>query len=199
MYNATALYFHDKFNQSTEQAAAIASIFGWMNLFARGLGGFISDKANARIGMRGRLATQGILLAIEGALVLVFANVDNFAASIVVMTIFSIFVQAANGSCFSIVPYVDPASTGSVSGIVGAGGNVGGVAFGIGFRQLSYHDAFTLMGSVIVAASSLTAVIFVKGHAGLICGKDDPSVANSTTPTLAIPEKDPEALKEVNA
>lgn len=50
MNNAAALYFKDEFGLSTESAAAIASIFGWMNLFARGLGGFISDKANRRWG-----------------------------------------------------------------------------------------------------------------------------------------------------
>ena len=47
MNNAAALYFVDRFGQSTEAAAAIASIFGWMNLFARGMGGYSSDKANA--------------------------------------------------------------------------------------------------------------------------------------------------------
>jgi NNP family nitrate/nitrite transporter-like MFS transporter len=50
MNNAAALYFKDEFGQSTESAAAIASIFGWMNLFCRGLGGFTSDKLNARMG-----------------------------------------------------------------------------------------------------------------------------------------------------
>jgi NNP family nitrate/nitrite transporter-like MFS transporter len=50
MNNAAALYFKDEFGQSTESAAAIASIFGWMNLFCRGLGGFASDKLNARMG-----------------------------------------------------------------------------------------------------------------------------------------------------
>ena len=50
MNNAAALYFHDEFGLNTEKAAAVASIFGWMNLFARGLGGFISDKMNARAG-----------------------------------------------------------------------------------------------------------------------------------------------------
>jgi hypothetical protein len=37
-----------EFGQS-ESAAAIASIFGWMNLFARGFGGYFSDKANAKM------------------------------------------------------------------------------------------------------------------------------------------------------
>merc|ERR1712113_770477 len=70
MNNAAALYFVEEFGQSTESASAIASIFGWMNLFARGLGGFCSDKLNAKMGMRGRLWTQTVLLACEGALVL---------------------------------------------------------------------------------------------------------------------------------
>jgi len=39
--NAAALYFKDEFDQTTKSAAAIASIYGWMNLFARGLGKYI--------------------------------------------------------------------------------------------------------------------------------------------------------------
>ena len=46
MNNAAALYFADEFHLSTPKAAAYASIFGWMNLFARGVGGFISDTLN---------------------------------------------------------------------------------------------------------------------------------------------------------
>ena len=55
MNNAAALYFKDEFELTTEKAAAIASIFGWMNLFARGLGGYISDRASARIGEKSHL------------------------------------------------------------------------------------------------------------------------------------------------
>lgn len=50
MNNAAALYFSQKFHLRTEEAAAAASIFGWMNIFARGCGGFVSDKMNARLG-----------------------------------------------------------------------------------------------------------------------------------------------------
>jgi NNP family nitrate/nitrite transporter-like MFS transporter len=53
---------------STEAAASIASIFGWMNLFARGLGGFLSDISNAYRGMRGRLIWQFMCFALEGQL-----------------------------------------------------------------------------------------------------------------------------------
>ena len=66
--NKAALYFKEEFELSTEAAAAIASIFGWMNLFARGLGGFLSDISNAYRGMRGRLIWQFLCFALEGRL-----------------------------------------------------------------------------------------------------------------------------------
>merc|ERR1712087_961347 len=97
MNNAAALFFKEEFDLTTETAAAIASIFGWMNLFARGLGGFFSDKLNKKMGMRGRLWAQTICLIMEGLLVFVFANTTNLTASIVVMVFFSVFVQAAEG------------------------------------------------------------------------------------------------------
>jgi NNP family nitrate/nitrite transporter-like MFS transporter len=94
-----------------------ASLFGWMNLFARGLGGYVSDFANSKWAMPGRLWTQTILLAFEGAFILIFANTKSLAGAILVMVFFSIFVQAAEGSSYAIVPYVDQPVTGSISGM----------------------------------------------------------------------------------
>merc|ERR1712054_621420 len=141
----------------------IASIFGWMNLFARGLGGALSDKMNAKMGMRGRLWAQTILLFCEGALVLVFANTGTLGASI--------------------------------TGIVGAGGNSGAVGFGMGFRQLDYEAAFTIMGITIMASSALSVLISIKGHAGLLWGQDDPNLTKGGE-TLAVPEPDAEKAEE---
>merc|ERR1712151_1040041 len=165
MNNAAALYFKDKFELTTESAAAIASIFGFMNLFARGLGGFLSDVGNNYYGMRGRLWAQTICLLAEGILVLVFAQTNSLGAAITVMVFFSLFVQAAEGTSYGIVPYVDPPATGSISGIVGAGGNTGAVCFGLGFRNLATAKAaFMLMGFCIMGSSALSLLIFIKGH-----------------------------------
>jgi NNP family nitrate/nitrite transporter-like MFS transporter len=193
MNNAAALYFKDEFGQSTESAAAIASIFGWMNLFCRGLGGFTSDKLNARMGMRGRLITQTVFLLAEGILVLVFARTTSLPVAIVIMVFFSGCVQAAEGSTYGIVPYVDPAATGSISGIVGAGGNSGAVGFGLGFRQLSYAKAFDIMGFCIIGSSCLTGLVMIKGYASLFCGEDDQSVKQAT---LTIPEPGADEVAE---
>jgi NNP family nitrate/nitrite transporter-like MFS transporter len=205
MNNAAALYFQEKFALSTESAAAIASLFGWMNLFARGVGGFISDKANARMGMRGRLWWQTICLVLEGIMVLVFAHSNSLAAAIVVLVIFSTFVQAAEGSSFGIVPYIDPPATGSISGIVGAGGNVGAVCFGLGFRQLDSYSAFILMGIVIIVSGVISLFVCIKGHAGLVTGQDSEEAIAAwkrlgsapASTTLQVPEPDEDAAAEL--
>ena len=197
MNNAAALYFKDEFGQTTESAAAIASIFGWMNLFARGLGGYFSDVANAKMGMRGRIWVQTIFLAAEGALVLVFANSQSLTGSIVIMIFFSLFVQAAEGSSYGIVPYIDPPCTGAISGIIGAGGNSGAVGFGMGFRQLGYQDAFIIMGCTILGSAALSPLINIKGHSAMLWGKD--TIVEKNAQTLAVPEPDADKAEEVNA
>lgn len=118
--NAAALYFKKEFELSTESAAAVASIFGWMNLFGRGLGGFLSDISNVYRGMRGRLAWQLICFLLEGSFVMVFSKAQTLGGAITAMMAFSLFVQAAEGSTFGIVPYLNPNVTGTVAGIIGA-------------------------------------------------------------------------------
>lgn len=144
--------------------------------------------------MRGRIWVQFILLLGEGALVLVFANTKNLTGFIV-MIFFSLFVQAAEGSTYGIVPYVDPPSTGAISGIVGAGGNTGAVGFGFGFRQLKYETAFIIMGISILGTAALSILVNIKGYSAMLWGKDAPP----TKQTMSIPEKDSKITEEVNA
>jgi len=93
--------------------------------------------------------------------------------SIVVMVFFSVSVQAVEGSTFGIVPYGTPSSTGSVCGIVVAGGTAGAIGFGLGFRQLEYNGAFTVMGSAVQVLGFLSLLLSVEGQAMLLCGADD--------------------------
>lgn len=171
--NAAALYFFDCFDLETESAAAIASIFGWLNLFARGLGGYCSDKASAQYGMRGRLWVQTGCLLAQGALALFFAQTTTLTSAVFVMFFFSLFVQASEGSTYGIVPYVDPPTTGAIAGIVGAGGNMGAVCFSVGFRQLGYKNGLVIMGYAALASAFLSALVSIKGHASMFGGKDD--------------------------
>lgn len=198
MNNAAASYFVNEFNQTVASAAAIASIFGWMNLFARGIGGYVSDKVNSKMGMRGRLIWQGGLLVVEGILIFLFANSKSLAGAIVLMVVFSTVVQAAEGSTYGIVPYVNPPVTGSIAGVVGAGGNVGAVCFGLGFRQMDNIRAFYLMGGCVLASGILTAFISIKGHAGLLWGKDSDEAIAAYKRTLQVPNANAESEEGVD-
>eukprot|EP00566_Odontella_aurita_P019795 CAMPEP_0113575952 /NCGR_PEP_ID=MMETSP0015_2-20120614/28001_1 /TAXON_ID=2838 /ORGANISM="Odontella" /LENGTH=293 /DNA_ID=CAMNT_0000479283 /DNA_START=556 /DNA_END=1437 /DNA_ORIENTATION=+ /assembly_acc=CAM_ASM_000160 len=170
--NAAVSYFVSRFGLEIESASAIASIFGFMNIFARGVGGYLSDKAMGKMKMRGRVFVQAATLLLEGSCIFIFASMTNLAASIVMLTVFSIFVQAAEGSTYGIVPYVNPRSPGAVAGIVGAGGPTGAVCFGLVFRQLDPQVAFNVMAGIVMISGVLSALINVKGHRGLLFGKD---------------------------
>jgi len=174
MTTGAAYYFSDVFGQSTESAAALASIFGWLNLFARGLGGFISDIMNVKYGMRGRLIWQVISLILEGILIICFGYSRTLGGAICSMIFFSLFVQTSEGSTYSIVPYVCPRATGSVAGIVGAGGNVGGVLFLYLITLLGeYKQAFLYMGVAVICSSVLTLFINIQGFSRLLSGKEE--------------------------
>lgn len=113
MTNATALYMKEKFGLNTESAAAVASIFGIMNLFARGLGGFGSDYLNAWYGTRGRVAWQSITLLLEGIGIVIFAFMDSLTSAIFSLIFLSLWVQASEGATYGIVPYVNRRFTGT--------------------------------------------------------------------------------------
>ena len=197
MNNAAASYFVDKFDLNIASASAIASIFGFMNIFARGLGGWSSDKMNDRMGMRGRIWTQLILLLLEGICIIVFALMNSLWAAILLLTIFSIFVQGAEGSTYGIVPYVNTQAPGAVSGIVGAGGPSGAVAFGMGFLFLERTHAYFLMGGLVILSSLSCLLINIKNHGGILTPPPDASTAQPAI-TLEVPVADVDDAKRLN-
>jgi NNP family nitrate/nitrite transporter-like MFS transporter len=52
--NVASLHFVDTFKLSQSSAGFWAGIFGFMNIFARALGGIVSDKVGGKFGMRGK-------------------------------------------------------------------------------------------------------------------------------------------------
>lgn len=174
MCNGTALYFHYRFKQSIAASGAIAFLYGLSAIFARGAGGWLSDAAFNRFSLRGRLWAQWICMVTQGILNVWFARTDRLGSSLTIMVLFSILIQMSMGTCYSIVPYVDGPNTGSVAGIVGAGGNVGGAIFAVIFMHADYHGtAMELMGWLTCVTACFSPFLAVRGYRGILFGTED--------------------------
>ncbi|MGO4288379.1 NarK family nitrate/nitrite MFS transporter [Chitinophaga sp. RAB17] len=155
--NVASLHFVDTFHLSQGSAGFWAGIFGFMNLFARALGGIISDRVGAKSGMKGKGWLLALMLLAEGIGLLLFAQAGSLVVAIVAMLSFALFLKMANGATYGIVPFINEKNAGLVSGIVGAGGNMGGMLFGFLFKSdsITYVQAFTYIGFIVIGISCI--------------------------------------------
>ncbi|HOZ96987.1 MAG TPA: MFS transporter [Niabella sp.] len=157
--NFAASYFNEDYKATLIMAGLLASIFGWLNIFARALGGIVSDKVGKRFGFRGKISLLAILLLLEGIGIMLFSNAGGLAMAIITMFFFGLCLKMANGTTYSIVPFVNTKAVGSVAGIVGAGGNIGAMLIGFLFKSLSYADAFLYLGAIVFFTGIVVLVV----------------------------------------
>jgi MFS transporter, NNP family, nitrate/nitrite transporter len=154
-----ATYIQDEYGVKKGMAGAIASLFGLMNLFARSLGGIVSDVMSKRWGMRGRLWSFFFVLFFESLALLGFSRMTTLGGAIPMLILFSTLVQMSEGATFGVVPFVDPEATGAISGIVGAGGNVGAVVGGFILKPRGTRLGFMYLGFCVIAISCMIPLI----------------------------------------
>jgi len=162
IHNVAATYYVDHFGLSLKQAGMAAGSFGLLALFARALGGWISDKVAARGDLNSRVNLLFVLMLGEGLGLLWFSQTTSVTLAIVAMLAFGLCTHMACGSTYALVPFVNPKALGGVAGIVGAGGNVGAVL--AGFLMKGTGDVrqtlLILGGAVLVAALCAIGVRF---------------------------------------
>ena len=158
--NIAALYFIDYFSLSLAAAGGMAALFGLMNLFARTLGGMVSDRFGVRWGLRGRAFWLFIALFCEGLTLMFFSQLTALAVALPVLIVFSVLVKMAQGATFSLVPFINKKALGTVAGIVGAGGNAGAVAAGFLFKSsLEWPTALWILGGIVTVCSFLSFAV----------------------------------------
>jgi len=154
--NIAHLYFTDYFHLSLKAAGWTAASFGLLNIFARALGGFVGDKMGIRLGLRGRVGWLFAVILLEGLLLMIFSRMTTIAPAVVMLLAFGLFVQMGCGATYAVVPFVRKEGLGAVSGIVGAGGNVGAVAGGFLFKgAIPMPTALLILGAIVTASSVL--------------------------------------------
>ncbi len=125
VYGTMDDYLQNTFQLERVTAGNLVLSFALMNIFARTLGGFFGDKFGKLKGLRGRVIFLTVILSIEGVMLAIFSTAGSFMVAFIFLICFSLSVQMAEGATFSVVPFINKKAIGSISGIVGAGGNVG--------------------------------------------------------------------------
>ncbi|GAA3573821.1 MFS transporter [Snuella lapsa] len=125
VYGTMDDYLQNTFHLERITAGNIVLSFALMNIFARTLGGFFGDKFGKLKGLRGRVLFLSFMLTLQGIILVTFSTTSSIVLGIVFLILFSLSVQMAEGATFSVVPFINKKAIGAVSGIVGAGGNVG--------------------------------------------------------------------------
>ena len=157
--NVAALHFVDTFKLDQASAGFWAGVFGFMNIFARALGGIVADKVGQKSGVKGKGWLLGLVLLLEGVGLIIFANAGYLTLAIVSMLTFALFLKMANGATYAIVPFVNAQNVGLVAGVVGAGGNLGGMLFGFLFKSgFTYIQAFEIIGVAVIVVALIVLV-----------------------------------------
>merc|ERR1719343_1404231 len=180
MNNQLATHFRTYFQMKSGDAASLASAFGSMNLFARSLGGILSDTLFARFGFPGRLWAQFLSLFFEAIFLFCFGLVNNeqpWYTALGVLICFSLFVQMAEGTSYGIVPFMNRQQLAVVSALVGAGGNLGAVIAGKGIYAVIDDELlpFKIHAGYVMFWALLSPVYYWADLGGMFTGPRTPA------------------------
>jgi NNP family nitrate/nitrite transporter-like MFS transporter len=158
IHNIAAVYYVDHFGLSLGAAGMAAGSFGLLALFARALGGWLSDKGAARGNLNSRVTLLFVMMIGEGLGLLWFANAGTVTYAVIAMLCFGMFTHMACGATYALVPFIDSKALGGVAGIIGAGGNVGAVLAGFLMKGTGNIQQTLSILSALVAISALCAI-----------------------------------------
>ena len=151
-------------------AGIIAASFAFVNLFARPLGGLLSDK------MKNRKRTMlmymiGIAVGFFGMAIIasygpmgedgiktlepLFSGIWWLVVAVIITIATSMFVQGAEGATFAIIPMIKKEQTGQIAGMAGAYGNVGAVVYLVLYSLVDDKTFF-----YILSAGALGSFLF---------------------------------------
>jgi NNP family nitrate/nitrite transporter-like MFS transporter len=160
VHSVAASFFVDRFKLDLEAAGLAAGSFGLLALFARAVGGLLSDRLARRRGLGVRSQLLFALMVGEGFGLLWFSTTRTPTMAVVAMITFGLFTHMACGATYALVPFIDRKALGGVAGIVGAGGNVGAVAAGFLLKALGdVQRCFSILGGFALAASACALAI----------------------------------------
>ncbi len=181
------MFFQETWGLTAVAAGMIAASFAFVNLFARPMGGLVSDRfGNRRFVMMAYMFGIGVGFVMMGMLDSSWPLIIAIAITIMC----SFFVQGAEGATFGIIPSIKRRVTGQISGMAGAYGNVGAVFYLFIFM---FVDASTFFFIIAAGAfiSWVVCLIWLKEPEG---GFGDEYVISSVDREIAREAAEKKAL-----
>jgi NNP family nitrate/nitrite transporter-like MFS transporter len=151
-------------------AGLIAASFAFVNLFARPLGGLLSDTMKNRkrtmliymvgiglgfVGMANIGKWAGVSETGERIVVPTFDGIWWLFVAIGITILCSMFVQGAEGATFAVIPMIKKKMTGQIAGMAGAYGNVGAVVYLVLYSLVDSKTFF-----YIIAAGAFASFLY---------------------------------------
>ncbi len=138
------MFFEETWGLTAAAAGLIASTFAFVNLFARPMGGLVSDRFGNR---RFVMLAYMLGIAIGFALMGMMNSKWPLVIAVVITVGCSFFVQGAEGATFGIIPSIKRRLTGQISGMAGAYGNVGAVFYLFVFMFVTPSQFFMIIAA----------------------------------------------------
>ena len=145
-------------------------MFGLVNIFARPFGGYMSDKFYNKFNLIGRYWCLLIQTFLMGVFLCIFTTIkgDNIVSPIVFLLLWAIFTSMTEGGVFAIVPSIEQYAVGGVSGIVGAGGNLGAL-IGMSLMFFGFRIGFLILGiKTLISCFVLIYLLIIKKNLFLL-------------------------------
>ncbi len=178
-------------------AGVVAASFAFVNLVARPLGGYLSDRMTNRkrtmlVYMLGIVAGFFLMAFIgkwDGTLdadglrtvVPTFGGVWWLVVAVIITIFASVFVQGAEGATFAIIPMINKRMTGQIAGMAGAYGNVGAVIYLVIFSLVDARTFFfVLAGGALL--SFLVTLFMLEEPQGAFADTMDDEIALEVAP-----------------
>ncbi|MDP2262247.1 MAG: MFS transporter [Hydrogenophaga sp.] len=136
------MFFEETWGLTAAAAGMIAASFAFVNLFARPMGGLVSDRFGNR---RFVMLSYMLGIAIGFALMGMMNSKWPLVIAVAITIGCSFFVQGAEGATFGIIPSIKRRLTGQISGMAGAYGNVGAVFYLFLFMYVTPSQFFFLI------------------------------------------------------
>ncbi len=138
------MFFEETWGVGAAVAGMLAASFAFVNLFARPMGGLVSDRfGNRRFVMLAYMFGIGLGFVLMG---LLDSNWPLIVA-VAITIMCSFFVQGAEGATFGIIPSIKRRVTGQISGMAGAYGNVGAVFYLFVFMFVTPSQFFFIIAA----------------------------------------------------